>query len=229
MNWFFSALTSGIGKKVIMSLTGLFLILFLVIHLAGNLQLLQDDGGKAFNIYSQFMAQNTLIQFVSKANFFFILLHVIVSYSLYLKNKKARPIGYKVSAGSANSSWSSRSMSLLGTLIFIFLLLHLRGFWYEFKYGDSVATIVIDGVEMHNSYLWVAEAYANPIISGFYVLSMGVLGFHLWHGFASAFQSLGLSHVKYNGLITATGKIYAIIIPALYAIIPILLYLKSLS
>jgi len=229
MNWFINALTSGIGRKVIMSLTGLFLILFLIIHLIGNLQLLHNDGGEAFNNYSHFMAGNPLIQIVSKANFFFILLHAFVSYSLYIKNKKARPIGYKVSAGSANSSWSSRSMSLLGTLIFIFLILHLRGFWFEFKYGDQVVWTEIDGVLMHNAYIWVVEAYANPLISAFYIISMIVLGFHLWHGFASAFQSLGLNHVKYNGFISILGKAYAILIPALYALIPILLYLKSLS
>lgn len=228
MNWFISALTSGIGRKVIMSLTGLFLILFLVIHLIGNLQLLYDDSGEAFNIYSHFMAGNPLIQLVSKANFFFILLHAFVSYTLYLKNKKARPIGYKVSAGGANSTWSSRSMSLLGTLIFIFLILHLRGFWFEFKYG-SVSTTVVDGIEMHDAYKWVVEAYANPLISAFYVISMIVLGFHLWHGFSSAFQSLGVNHVKYSGLIKAMGRLYAIIIPALFAIIPIWLYLKTLS
>ncbi len=229
MNWFLSALTSGIGRKVIMSLTGLFLILFLVIHLAGNLQLLKEDGGVAFNEYSNFMAHNPLIQFVSKANFFFILLHAFVSYTLYIKNKKARPVGYKVSAGAANSSWSSRSMSLLGTLIFVFILLHLRGFWYEFKYGTEVTSTVINGVEMHNAYQWVVDAYANPLIATFYVISMIVLGFHLWHGFSSAFQSLGLNHVKYNGLIKLAGKLYAIAVPAAFAIIPVLLYLKSLS
>jgi succinate dehydrogenase / fumarate reductase cytochrome b subunit len=229
MKWFLDALTSSIGRKVIMSLTGLFLILFLVIHLAGNLQLLNDDGGESFNLYSHFMAHNPLIQFVSKANFFFILLHAVVSYTLYIKNKKARPIGYKVSGGSANSSWSSRSMSLLGTLILIFILIHLRGFWYEFKFGDQIQWTEIDGVAMHNAYFWVADAYANPLISLFYIISMIVLGFHLWHGFSSAFQSLGLNHVKYNGLINIVGRLYAIAIPALYAIIPILLYLKSLS
>jgi succinate dehydrogenase cytochrome b subunit len=228
MNWFISALTSGVGRKVVMSLTGLFLVLFLVIHLAGNLQLLADDGGDAFNNYSHFMAENPLIQFVSKANFFFILLHIFVSYSLYIKNKKARPIGYKVSSGSANSNWSSRSMSLLGTLIFIFLVIHLQGFWFEFKYG-AVPSTVVDGVEMHDSYKWVFEAYTNPLKSTFYVISMIVLGFHLWHGFGSAFQSLGLNHVKYNGLIKIAGRLYAVVIPALFAIIPILLYLKSLS
>ena len=174
------------------------------------------------------MAENPLIQLVSKANFFFILLHAFVSYTLYIKNKKARPIGYKVSAGAANSSWSSRSMSLLGTLIFIFLIIHLRGFWFEFKYGDNVVWTEIDGVVMHNAYKWVVEAYANPVISAFYIISMIVLGFHLWHGFGSAFQSLGLNHVKYTGLIQFLGKSYAIIIPALFAIIPIWLYLKTL-
>jgi succinate dehydrogenase / fumarate reductase cytochrome b subunit len=228
MNWFLNALTSGIGRKVIMSLTGLFLILFLVIHLMGNLQLLYDDGGDAFNIYSHFMAHNPLIQIVSKGNFFFIVLHIFVSFTLYIQNKKARPIGYKVSSGSANSTWSSRSMSLLGTLILIFLLVHLKSFWFEFKYG-TVANTTVDGIEMHDAYKWVIDAYTNPILTSFYVISMAVLGFHLWHGFSSAFQSLGLNHVKYNGLITGLGKFYAIVVPLLFAIIPILLYLKSLS
>ena len=93
------------------------------------------------------MAENPLIQFVSKANFFFILLHAFVSYTLMMKNRKARPIGYKVSAGAANSNWSSRSMSLLGTLILIFLIIHLKGFWFEFKYG-TVPTTIVDGVEI---------------------------------------------------------------------------------
>ncbi len=209
-----------------MALTGLFLILFLIVHLLGNLQLLKDDGGQAFNVYSHFMAHNGLIQLISKLNFFFILLHAFVSYTLYVRNKKARPVGYKVNGAAANSSWSSRSMTLLGTLIFIFLLVHLQGFWYAFKFGSSIPTVTIDGVEMHDAYKWVAEAYANPLISGFYVFSMIVLAFHLWHGFSSAFQSLGLNHVKYTGFIKALGYAYAIIVPGLFAIIPIVLYLK---
>ncbi|HHL53477.1 MAG TPA: succinate dehydrogenase cytochrome b subunit [Flammeovirgaceae bacterium] len=226
MNWFISALTSGVGRKVIMALTGLFLILFLIVHLLGNLQLLKDDGGEAFNVYTHFMAHNGLIQLISKLNFFFILLHAFVSYTLYVRNKKARPVGYKVNGASANSSWSSRSMTLLGTLIFIFLLVHLQGFWYAFKFGSGIPTVTIDGVEMHDAYKWVAAAYANPVISGFYVFSMIVLAFHLWHGFSSAFQSLGLNHVKYTGFIKALGYAYAIIVPGLFAIIPIVLYLK---
>lgn len=211
-----------------MSLTGLFLIMFLIVHLAGNLQLLKSDGGDAFNVYSHFMGNNPLIQVISKGNFFFIALHIIVSLTLVIKNRQARPIQYKVSAGSANSSWPARSMAILGTLILVFIVLHLYGFWYQFKNG-ALADVEIDGIVMGNGYAWVVAAYANPAVAAFYIISMAVLGFHLWHGFASAFQSLGLNHVKYNGLISGLGKLYAILIPALYAIIPIVLYLKSLS
>lgn len=228
MNWFLNALTSGIGRKVIMSLTGLFLILFLVVHLAGNLQLLKSDGGEAFNVYSHFMANNPLIQLVSKGNFFFILLHIFISLTLVVKNRKARPVSYKVSGGSANSSWPSRSMAILGTLILIFIVLHLYGFWFQFKNG-ALADVEIDGIVMGNGYAWVVDAYSQIPVVIFYVISMGVLGFHLWHGFASAFQSLGLNHVKYNGFISGLGKLYAVIIPLLYAIIPIYIYIKSLS
>jgi succinate dehydrogenase cytochrome b subunit len=228
MSWIINTLTSTIGRKVIMALTGLFLILFLVVHLAGNLQLLSNDGGESFNLYSKFMAHNPLIQVISKGNFFFILLHIFVAVTLSIRNKKARPIGYKVSSGNSNSSWVSRSMTLLGVLILIFILMHLRGFWYVLKFGE-VPMVTIDGVSMHNAYQLVVESYAIPWISAFYIIAMVVLSFHLWHGFKSAFQSLGLNHPKYNGIISGLGKLYAIAVPALYALIPILLYLKSIG
>ena len=228
MSWITNTLTSTIGRKVIMALTGLFLILFLAVHLAGNLQLLKNDGGESFNLYTQFMAHNPLIQAVSKGNFFFIFLHIFVSISLYIRNKKARPIGYKVSSGNSNSSWSSRSMTLLGTLIMIFILMHLRGYWYVLKFGE-VPSVIIDGVSMHDAYTLVVESYAIPGLAIFYVIAMAVLGFHLWHGFSSAFQSLGINHVKYNGLIKGLGKIYSVAVPALFALIPIMLYLKSIG
>ncbi len=229
MSWIINTLTSTIGRKVIMALTGLFLILFLAVHLAGNLQLLYNDGGEAFNIYSQLMAHNPFIQLVSKGNFFFIFLHIFVSVTLYIRNKKARPIGYKVSVGNSNSTWSSRSMTLLGTFIMMFIFLHLYGYWYQLKFvGEPVIKMItIDGVSMHNAYALVAESYQIPGVVIFYIVAMIVLGFHLWHGFASAFQSLGLNHPKYNGIISGLGKLYAIIVPSLFALIPIYMYLNN--
>ncbi|MEX0883826.1 MAG: succinate dehydrogenase cytochrome b subunit [Cyclobacteriaceae bacterium] len=227
MSWVSKTLNSTLGKKLLMALTGLFLILFLVVHLAGNLQLLIPDEGKAFNIYAETMATNPLIRVVSILNFSFILLHVIYSIILTRHNKKARPVSYAVTKPSENSTWSSRNMGILGTLIFIFILVHLRGFWYELKFGE-VPFATYDGVTYKDGYTIVAEAYQNVLYVIFYVVSMAFLAFHLSHGFASAFQTLGINHTKYTPFIQKLGLGFAIIVPALFALIPIVMYVQSL-
>ncbi|WP_373521969.1 succinate dehydrogenase cytochrome b subunit [Aquiflexum sp.] len=227
MSWVSKTLKSTLGKKLLMALTGLFLILFLVVHLAGNLQLLISDKGESFNIYAHSMANNPLIKVVSYGNFAFILLHVIYSIILTRQNKKSRPIGYSMSRPERNSSWSSRNMGILGTILLIFILVHLRGFWYEFKFGE-LPTAVYEGITYKNVFVIVSEAYSNIFYVAFYVISMGFLGFHLSHGFASAFQTLGLSHTKYSPLIQKVGFGFSIIVPALFALIPLVMYIKTL-
>lgn len=226
MSWVSKTLNSTLGKKLLMALTGLFLILFLVVHLAGNLQLLLPDGGKSFNIYAETMASNPLIRVVSILNFTFILLHVVYAILLTKYNKKARPVGYAVTNPSGNSSWSSRSMGILGTLIFIFLLVHLRSFWYELKFG-SVPFVTYDGVEYKDGYAIVAASYQNILFVVFYVISMGVLAFHLVHGFSSAFQTLGINHQKYTPFIKKLGLVFAIVVPALFALIPVVMFIQG--
>jgi succinate dehydrogenase / fumarate reductase cytochrome b subunit len=227
MSWVTKTLNSTLGKKLLMALTGLFLILFLVVHLIGNLQLLLPDNGESFNLYAESMATNPLIRVVSIGNFAFIILHVIYSILLTRHNKKSRPIGYAETAASTNSAWSSRNMGILGTLILIFLLVHLKGFYYEIKFGE-VPMVDYAGVLYKNVFAIVAAAYSNVLYVLFYVISMGFLGFHLSHGFASAFQTLGLNHVKYSPLIQKVGIGFSILVPALFALIPIVMYLQSL-
>ena len=205
-----------------MSLTGLFLILFLTVHLIGNLQLIHSDEGRAFNIYAQFMTSNPLIKIVSYLNYFTILLHVVIALVLSIGNRKARgPQGYAVT--NKTSTWSSRNMGILGTLILIFIVIHLQGFWYKMHWG-GISTSNYDGTEYKNLYAVVDLAYHEIWYVALYVFSMIVLAFHLYHGFGSAFQTLGLNHVKYNGLIRFVGIAYAIIVPALFALIPIMMY-----
>lgn len=211
-----------------MALTGLFLILFLVVHLAGNLQMILNDQGQAFNIYAHTMAHNPLIQTVSKLNFLFIVLHVIYSIVLTRINKAARPVSYGFSAASTNSAWTSRNMGILGTLILVFLIVHLKGFWWEFKNG-AIPTVTYDGETYPNVFLVVEAAYSQLWYVAFYVVSMLIVAFHLSHGFASAFQTLGLNHVKYTPAIQLIGKGFAILVPALFALIPIVIYIKSLG
>jgi succinate dehydrogenase / fumarate reductase cytochrome b subunit len=229
MNWFQQLLTSTLGRKLLMALTGLFLILFLVVHLAGNLQLLAGDGGKSFNIYAHFMSTNGLIKTVSILNFGFILLHVIYSIVLTRYNQRARPTRYAVNQAGSTSSWSSRNMGILGTIIFIFLVVHLKGFWYENKFGKMPVASYAGVGEINDLYTIVNAAYQQWWYTAFYVVSMIFLAFHLSHGFASAFQTLGLNHVKYTPVIKVIGGAFAIVVPLLFAAIPIVMYLKSLA
>jgi succinate dehydrogenase / fumarate reductase, cytochrome b subunit len=226
MNWFVSTLTSSIGRKVLMSLTGLFLILFLVVHLAGNLQLLFNDEGQTFNLYAHNMATNPLIKVVSIGNFAFILIHILVSVILSRQNSIARPVKYAVSTRDAGSTWASRNMGILGTILLIFLLVHLKGFWYEFKFGE-IPTAVYEGETYKNVFAVVNNAYGNILYVVFYVVAMGFLAFHLSHGFQSAFQTLGLNHKKYSPGIKKVGIGFSILIPALFALIPVVMYLKG--
>lgn len=219
-------MTSSIGRKLIMSLTGLFLVLFLVVHLAGNLQLLADDGGESFNSYAYFMTHNGFIKFVAYGNYFFIILHAIVGIMIAVKNRKAKGQKYAVSSMS-ETSWSSRNMALLGTLILAFIFIHMGDFWYKMKFGDMgmVASASL-GHEVKDLFTRVNVAFDNPLIVVVYVIGQIVLALHLWHGFQSAFQTLGFNHPKYTPIIKGLGKIIAIVIPVGFAIIPLLHYLN---
>jgi succinate dehydrogenase / fumarate reductase cytochrome b subunit len=223
MEWLIQTFRSSIGRKVIMALTGLFMCTFLVVHLAGNLQLLKDDGGEAFNIYAKFMTSNPLIKFIAYGNYAIILLHVFDGLFLTLANRSARPVAYAYAAPKVGASWSSRNMGILGTIILVFLIVHMRNFWYEMHFG-SLPTANYGGTDYKNLYEIVAFSFKNPIYVGVYVLSMAAIGFHLVHGFASAFQSLGLHHSKYNPLIQSVGYGFAILIPILYAVIPVYMF-----
>ena len=224
MKWFLEMFSSTLGRKLVMALTGLFLVTFLLVHLIGNLQLLKNDGGHAFNVYAEFMSTNPLIQTVSKANFAFILIHIFWSMMLTIRNRKARgPVGYAVP--NSKSIWSSRNMGILGTIILVFLVIHLKDFWAQMHYG-GIPTVNYDGKEVRDIYTIVAYWFAKDWYVGLYVFCMLGVGFHLWHGFISAFQTLGLNHMKYNPLINFVGKTFSVIVPALFALIPIWMYLN---
>ena len=225
MNWFTRLLSSTLGRKLMMALTGLFLILFLAVHLIGNLQLLKTDEGEAFNVYAKFMTSNPVIMVVSYVNYAAIIIHVVWAILLTRINSKARGSqGYAINRNS--SPWTSRNMGILGTLILIFLVIHLKSFWYEMHWG-GIPVKVYEGVEVKDLYSVVVFAYSNPLIVLIYVVSMMVLAFHLWHGFASTFQTLGLNHLKYNQPIRFVGRAFSIIVPVLFAIIPIIMYLTT--
>jgi succinate dehydrogenase / fumarate reductase, cytochrome b subunit len=222
---------SSIGKKYWMALTGLFLISFLLIHLLGNFQLLKNDGGEAFNTYAKFMTTFLPIKIVSYLLYTSILLHAFDGFLLAYQNRKARPVKYAMEKGSANSGWHSRSMALLGTLILIFIVTHMAQFWGQMKFG-FVREVIYQGESYKDLYTLVALAYSKSEAMGIfwtiaYVFSMVVLSFHLWHGYSSAFQTLGIRHKRFEFPIKITSYLIAFGIPAGFAIIPILMYINS--
>jgi succinate dehydrogenase / fumarate reductase cytochrome b subunit len=233
MKWFINFLTSSIGQKVIMSLTGLFLISFLAVHLTGNLQLLAADEGEAFNTYAYFMTTNPVVKTLSWGLYAGFLLHAIQGLALWAKNRKARgTTRYAVNALSAASHHApkraSSHMALLGTILLVFLGIHMGDFWYNMKFTETIAQVTYPGhdIPVKDLYMRVSASFSQWWLVLIYVISMVVLAFHLLHGFWSAFQTLGLNHRKYTPLIKAVGTIYSIVVPLAFAAIPVYMYFK---
>jgi len=292
-----------------MALTGLFLCLFLVAHLFGNLQLILVtgvEGKRAFNEYTYFMGHNPLIKTMSYVTYLSILFHAIDGIVLTVQNRRARPVRYVYEKPNTNSKWYTRNMAILGSLLLVFIVLHMQNFWWKVKHssqpmpahkefiykpelnalgngiqdklapyyyttkGDFLPAdeVIIEhngnktiefyadyqkfdpnyqqtgktaklgegykdlhsvvmaffghdktqeaGIEANNNALWMTIVY---------VVSMLVLGYHLLHGFSSAFQSLGLNNKRYDQLIKTSGTIFSVGIAALFAIIPVIIYL----
>ena len=213
MKSFIRFIDSSVGKKLVMALTGLFLILFLVEHLVGNLLLLINDNGKIFEEYSEFMASslNIPIRIVEIGLFICLVYHSINGVRLWWGNKVARSVSYKVNNPSENSTFFSRIMIHGGTIIFIFLVIHLRTFFFPYRLGNPSNTM----------YEGVVEAFSNTYYSLFYLLAMIFLAFHLVHGFQSSFQTLGIRHNKYTAFIKKFGIVFSILLCAGFALIPL--------
>lgn len=253
------SLNSSIGQKVTMSLTGLFLCIFLVIHLTGNFQLFKNDNGLAFNEYAVFMTTFPPITFISYGLYAMILYHAFKGLALAYNNQKARPVKYAYNNPSKNSHWTSRNMGVLGTILLVFIAAHMSNFWFEYKFGftpyakyeintsnnqlisfseygkelevkkqeftvgESTKVVIIKDL-----YKEVSEDFKVWWIALFYVVSMGAVAFHLYHGFQSAFQTLGINHNRYITAIRFVGLwVFSIIIPIGFAAMPIYFYAKQ--
>jgi succinate dehydrogenase / fumarate reductase cytochrome b subunit len=225
MSWISTALTSSLGRKLAMSLTGLFLVSFLVVHLSGNFLLFKGDNGEAFNVYSHFMSTNGLIRVLEIGLLAGFLIHIITSLILTRRNRSARPVAYAYQATSKKVTWFSRNMGLSGSIVLVFLIIHLLNFYFPFHYGYD-NTVLIEGKEYKDMYSLVIGVFRNEWwYSILYLLALVLLGFHLQHGFASAFQTLGLDHVKYSPLIQGLGNLISVLIPLGFATMPIYFWL----
>lgn len=202
---------SSIGKKILMSLTGLFLCTFLIEHFVGNLLLFKEDGGKAYEAYTELLVGNPIIrsiEFVLLAGF---ILHIFLGVLLWWKNRTSRAHSYVAFRLKDNASLSSRITIWTGSAIFIFLVIHLNSFFVPSRLTELKVPL----------YELVVQAFQNPWYDGFYVIALVLLGYHLKHGFQSGFQTLGLLNKKYSTLVNLFGMIFWLIIPLGFALMPL--------
>src|ERR1039457_6733317 len=208
-----------IGRKSLMALTGLFLCFFLCEHLYGNLLLYYNDHGHQYELYTHILTRTLLIRIIEYVLFAAFIIHAIDALMITINNKKARPIGYAMQKQSKNSSWNSRNMGLTGSVILFFLVVHLRMFFFPHRFMDDKSTMFQE----------VVEAFQDWRYSAFYIFSVICLGFHLSHGFQSAFQTLGINNKNYAPIIKCIGIGFAIIMTIGFASVPIMFYFQIIK
>jgi succinate dehydrogenase / fumarate reductase, cytochrome b subunit len=221
-------LNSTVGRKILMGLTGLFLAVFLVTHLSGNLLLFSDDGGRAFNEYTLFMTTNMFIRIVEIVLVVGFVVHIWLAVKLTSKNNASRPQGYAVNKVNETASIYSRNMGVTGSIILIFLILHLRTFWFTFHYGEIPVASYPDGAQLKDMFYVVQAAFSELWYVVLYVISMILLGGHLIHGVQSALRSLGLNNKSWAPALTRFSMAFAIAISLGFASMPVIFYLRSI-
>lgn len=216
--------TSSVGKKLVMGFTGIFLVLFLIVHVGLNACIWAMDNGVMFNKAAHFMGANVVPRILEIGLFAGFFLHIIQGYMLELQNRKARGTAYAVSYGNKGSKWYSRSMALLGTLLLLFLIMHIKHFWVPSRI-TGLEPMMIDGKEYHNLYGEMLVVFENPVIVVLYVIGCISLAYHLAHGFQSSFRTVGINNPKYTTLLETVGYGFSIIVPLAFAMMPISMHL----
>ena len=216
-----------------MGFTGFFLITFLIVHCSINAMIFWNDGGETFNHWAHFMGSNLIVRIMEVGLFVGLFLHIVQGLILWRQNAKARPIKYAKNDSSSNSKWNSRSMGLLGTLILLFLIIHLYNFWIPSRFGgmwiihqvQTTTLVTYNNQEVHDLYSEMLNVFKNLWVVIVYMLGVFSLAWHLLHGFQSAFQTFGLNHKKWTPIIKGVGVAFSIVVPLVFALMPVAIYL----
>lgn len=215
-----------------MALSGLFLISFLIVHVTVNaciwaVVFVPDDNGEVFNKAAHWLGQTMVPRILEIGLFIVFIIHIVQGYVLEVQNRQRRGIGYKVKMGSKGSAWYRKSMGLLGTLIFLFLIVHLADFWVPSRFGglDKVSYPDTPGKEYHELYGKMISVFQNIWVVILYIVGCISLAWHLIHGFQSSFRTLGVSNKRYLIMLNGTGWVFSIIVSLMFAMMPVSVYL----
>lgn len=221
-------LTASIGKKFIMSISGIFLMMFILVHLAINSLLIFDDTGELFNQGAHFMATNPVIKIVEPVLAIGFIIHILWSLIISYQNWRARPVKYAKSNTSGASTWVSRNMLILGALILVFLVIHIINFFWVIKFNPhSMPKAEIGGIIVEDAYKLVSGLFINSVYYCIlYIVGAILLGLHLTHGFWSAFHTIGLNNRNWRSRLEWIARIYAIIVAVGFSVIPLYFIIK---
>ena len=214
--------TSSIGKKLMMSLAGIFLIVFLLVHMGINLLVIIYEDPMVYNKAAHFMTSNILIKIFEIILFGGFLLHIIYALILQVQNWIARPQRYS-KANYSNTSFFSKFMIHTAAIILVFLVIHFMDFYIKAKFGHA-AEVMVDGVPYHDFATEIVDKFKLLPYVIFYIAAVIFLGFHLVHGFQSAFKTLGMDNRTYTPVVQLLAIIYCTIVVAGYSLIPIIVY-----
>lgn len=218
MNGLGRLVKSSVGAKAIMAVTGAGLIVFVIVHLLGNLQIFL--GQDAYNSYAQKLQDMGALLWVARAGLLLLFVtHISLAFRLWRANTAARPVPYQFPQQTLASNPAAKTMWLTGAVIFWFVIYHLVHFTFGGIQHDSYA--LVDSQGRHDVYNMVVRGFRNPAVAITYVVAQAFLGMHLFHGGSSFFQSLGLNHPKYNAIIRKTGLVVAVFVVAGNVLIPL--------
>jgi succinate dehydrogenase / fumarate reductase cytochrome b subunit len=217
--------TSAIGKKIVMAFTGIFLILFLIFHCSANACIFVPDHGATFNKVAHFLGTNWIMHILELGLFVGFIHHIVQGIVVTIQNRTKRPVKYAVNRRNQTSNWYSRSMGLLGVLILIFLVIHLSQFWVHTRFTGGLGEVSYDGGRpMDDLYGRMKLVFSHGWVVIVYLAGLIALGWHLAHGFQSAFRTLGMTSSKYIPFIRGLGFAFSIVVPLIFALMPVLMY-----
>lgn len=226
--------STSIGHKLIMSISGLFLMLFLLVHMTMNLTLLLNDvsmfgthwaEGELYNTGAHFMISNPMVRVMEPLLAAGFIFHIVYATIITLRNRKKRPIGYAVTSGNHLTTWASKNMYILGFMVLCFLILHIMHFFYDIRFTEGVPVTTVKGVEMEDTYALVKGLFTSGslgyIYGGVYIIGSLLLAWHLSHGFWSAFQTVGWNGRKWIARLGVASRIFAAVVGVGFAVIPL--------
>ena len=213
--------SSSVGSKLLIGATGLALFLYLVVHIVGNALIF--FGPAIFNQYSHQLLSNPLVPVIEIGLVLIFLIHIYKAVRMFITNQQARPLPYvqkKYAGPPSRKTVASSTMIASGLWLLLFVVIHVR----QFKYGTEY-----EAAGVRDLYRLEMENFANPLLVGFYLLSMAVVGSHLWHGISSAFQSLGADHPRWTPRLLAAGKVLAVAVAAGFMLIAVWAYVRQVG